>query len=297
MEDVLKQLKAIQQNHLPSQLGIHSLHIPASQSSSMRSVHHTLNSIPKAYNPSDYYDHPNSNVCSSRLSRNPQPCGLKSYTNVVHPHKTLEITQSQYSCPASMRTLSEYPQYSTPTEKTVHCNRRTPQRETRERVILQRRQNAEELNYSVSCPYSMTLQENSPSSPKFDKQYSDMIPCKTTSIRSCPKLNSPKTPYNTPREYLRKSHHLFSEEKKSAFRNIDTDLSSDLSILTKNNGGDTATMLKTKIIPISTIRPGIAEFDRTVPSQCLNFKVDENCVHFHSNLNRNEKNSSIATFK
>jgi hypothetical protein len=288
MEDVLKQLIAVQQNYLPSQHGIHPLWTPASRSSSVRSVHNTIYGIPNVNSPSDYCDHQNSNLCCSRQSRKNQRRILKPWRTVVHPYKNQQKNHSQYSSHASKRNSSEYPQYQDPTKKLVQSSRRAPKIATPQRVISQRRQNALVGNYSVSCPYPQTISSNI------------IRPRTTSSTQSCRKLNIPSTPYGTSREYPLKSHPVLREEIKTVFRNIDSDSSDDFHTLKSKNDSDTTTIrpeVKTETITISIIEPNSAEFNKTVPYKFSTVKVDEHFVDFRSNLTPVGKNTSTATFK
>jgi len=94
----------------------------------------------------------------------------------VHPHKNLKKNQLQYSRYVGMKTSSEYAQYPSPNKKIVQSSRRIPKRATPQRVMLQRRYNAEELSYSTSCPYQLSLSLESPLSPKYDSDLSTDIP-------------------------------------------------------------------------------------------------------------------------
>jgi len=178
----------------------------------------------------------------------------------------------------------------------TQSDRRTPQR-----LTPKMRQTAEELNYRIPLPFHRTssIQENPSSTPKIDKQYSNMIPSKTTcSIQSFSKLSShPPTPFNTPREYPINSHLVIPAGMRRVFRNIDSDSSTGPPTLKRKKERDTTTSIievKSEMIPMSVIVPSNAKLDKTVPSKFSDVKVNEHYVHFHSNLTRSENNANTA---
>jgi len=282
----------VQQDRLSSLPSFPSFATPKSPSSSVRSVRdNIIYTIPVANSSSDQYELPILNIASSHhtgsLCRKIKPCPLQSNSpNVVHPIKNLQISPSQYSGHASIGPSYEYPQYSTP----EHSNRRIQ----KIRVTPQARQNTEELGYRLAVPYPMTTPTSiNPPSPKFDKQYSNMIPSKRIrTTQSFRKLTS-ITPCSTPRANPINSIPLIPAGMRVAYRNIDS-ISSTESITPekKRESGTIASPGELKTELISFDMPKITAFSKQVNFLVSEVKFNDHHKHLYCYRDRATRKST-----